>query len=305
MANFPQPRPVFALAVRFLSIICLSTMAMLVKLAGDHGVHLFEIMFWRLSVTIPLVVGWLAATGSLATLRTPRFGAHLRRAGLGVFGMSLMFGAFLMLPLAEATTLNFTVPLFATVLSVLLLQEKIGRWRLSALAIGFAGVIVIARPGNSDISVLGAAAGLGAAFMISLLSIMIKDLNRTDRPLCIVFWFAALGAPITAIALPFVMTAHDATVWGLLLAAGLFGSFGQILLTMALRFGDVSSVVVMDYSGLIWATLYGWLVWDRLPSSSTWLGAPLIVMAGMIIVWREHKRLQGAHSKSASALITP
>jgi drug/metabolite transporter (DMT)-like permease len=302
MTTHPQSRPVFALAVRLLAVMCLTTMAMLVKLAGDHGVHLFEIMFWRQAVTIPLVLSWLGAKRNLRVLKTPRFAAHLRRSLLGVFGMSLMFAAFLLLPLAEATAINFTVPLFATLLSVMFLHEKIGLWRLSALAIGFAGVIIITRPGNSDIPLLGAAAGLGAAFMIAMLSILIKDLNRTDQPVCIVFWFAAIGTPITAIALPFVMTTHDGMVWGLLMAAGIFGSFGQLLLTTALRFGDVSSVVVMDYSGLIWATIYGWIVWDRLPSSTTWLGAPLIITAGMIIVWREHKRVKGARSKSASAL---
>lgn len=289
MAPSPHSRPVFALGLRLLAVICLSTMAMFVKLAGEHGVHLFEIMFWRQLVTVPLVIGWLAMNSQLATLRTSRFGAHLRRASLGVLGMSLLFGAFLLLPLAEATTLNFTVPLFATLLSIFLLREHIGPWRWSALAIGFAGVIVITQPGQGNLPILGTTMGLGAAFLIALLSILIKDLNRSDQPLTIVFWFAALGAPITAIALPFVMTSHDATTWAFLMAAGVTGTAGQLLLTMALRYGEVSSVIVMDYAGLFWATLYGWLIWDHMPPVATWFGAPLIIAAGMVIIWREHR----------------
>ncbi|MFA7596685.1 MAG: DMT family transporter [Novosphingobium sp.] len=295
MANSPQSRPLLALSLRLLAIVCLSTMAMLVKLGGDHGVHLFEIMFWRQFITVPLILAWLLFHKQLFLLKTPQFGAHIRRAGLGVFGMSLMFGSFLVLPLAEATTLNFTVPLFATLLSMVMLKEHIGLWRWSALAMGFAGVIVITQPGSGHLPALGAALGLGSAFLMALLSIYIKDLNRSDHPLTIVFWFAALGAPLTALSLPFVMTPHDGTTWALLIATGLAGTAAQLLLTLALRFGEVSSVIVMDYTGLIWATLYGALIWNHLPPAATWFGAPLIIGAGLIIIWREHA-LSRAHT---------
>jgi drug/metabolite transporter (DMT)-like permease len=288
MANPPQSRPLLALSLRLMAVVCLSTMAMLVKLSGDHGVHLFEIMFWRQGVTLPLILGWLAFNKQMFLLKTPQFTAHMRRAALGVSGMSLMFGSFLVLPLAEATTLNFTVPLFATLLSMFMLREHIGPWRWSALALGFVGVIIITQPGSGHLPVLGAALGLGSAFLMALLSIYIKDLNRSDHPLAIVFWFAALGTPLTALSLPFVMTHHDTTTWILLITTGLTGTAAQLLLTLALRFGEVSSVIVMDYTGLIWATLYGWLIWSHLPPAATWFGAPLIIGAGMVIIWREH-----------------
>ena len=94
---------------------------------------------------------------------------------------------------------------------------------------------------------------------------------------------------VTAPALPFVMTGHDASDWLLLLGIGLAGALGQLLLTAALRFGTVASVIVMDYSGLFWATLYGWLLFGMLPPATTWFGAPLIVIAGLVIAWREHR----------------
>jgi drug/metabolite transporter (DMT)-like permease len=130
---------------------------------------------------------------------------------------------------------------------------------------------------------------LSGAFMVALISIQIADLNRTDQPVTIVFYFALFSVPMTAVALPFVMTAHDETGWLLLLAIGITGVIGQLLLTAALRFGAVASVIVMDYSSLFWATLYGWLFFSSLPPPSTWLGAPLIIAAGLVIAWREHR----------------
>jgi drug/metabolite transporter (DMT)-like permease len=130
---------------------------------------------------------------------------------------------------------------------------------------------------------------LGAAFMIALISIQIRDLAQTEHPLTIVFWFAAFSVIPLACAMPFVMTGHTPYQWALLAGLALFGLLGQFLLTAALRLGAVASVIVMDYSSLVWATLLGWWVYGLLPSSSTWLGAPLIVGAGILIAWREHR----------------
>jgi drug/metabolite transporter (DMT)-like permease len=81
---------------------------------------------------------------------------------------------------------------------------------------------------------------------------------------------------------------HDAADWLILFGIGLSGLIGQIFLTAALRYGSVSSVIVMDYSAFAWATLWGWLVFDHLPPASTWIGAPIVIAAGLIIAWREH-----------------
>jgi drug/metabolite transporter (DMT)-like permease len=195
----------------------------------------------------------------------------------------------ILLPLAEATTLNFTVPIWAVLLSILLLKERVGIWRWSAVLLGFAGIVVIAQPGSGHFPLYSTLVGLGAAFMIALISIQIADLNRTDKPLTIVFYFALFTTPLTALGLPLVMTAHDSGEWSLLLGIGAAGIVGQLLLTAALRFGTVASVIVMDYSGLFWATLYGWLLFGVLPPATTWLGAPLIVIAGLVIAWRERR----------------
>lgn len=275
-----------------MAALVLSTLFMLVKFTAESGVRFPEILFWRQLPTIVVVLGWLAARGQLHRLRTRRLPVHARRALLGLTGMVFTFGAPLLMPLAESTALGFTTPVFAVVLSALLLKERVGAVRWLAVALGFAGVVIIARPGQAALSPLAAAVGLGAGFMVALISIQVRDLGRTDEPLAIVFWFAAISTPLLLIALPLFHTQHSLWQWFLLLSGGvlgLLGLLGQLLLTAALRYGQVASVVVMDYSSLVWATLYGWLLWGDLPSTATFLGAPVIIAAGAVIAWREHR----------------
>ena len=280
-------RPLYALALRLAGIALIAMMFMLVKLAGESGIALPEVMFWRQAVTVPVLLGWLALLGRVGTLRTTRIGAHARRAGVGMFGMVCNFGAATLLPLAEATTLGFTTPLFAVLIGALVLGQTVGWWRWAAVILGFSGVLVIAQPGHAPIDPLGAATGLGAGLMVAIISYQIRDLGRTEPPIATVFYFALFGSLIMVPFQPFVMTAHSPQQWAVLIGIGLVGTLGQLLITTALRHGPVASVIVMDYSSLIWALLFGWAVWGDLPVAATWLGAPLIVGAGLIVLWRE------------------
>lgn len=295
-------RPLFALTLRVASALLFATLLMLVKLAGESGVALPEIMFWRQAVSVPIILGWLWSTGGLARLRTRRLGSHARRAGIGMFNMIFNFGAAILLPLAESTTLGFTTPIFAVLLAATVMREPVGPWRWAAVALGFAGVLIIAQPGGAPISPLGTAAGLIAAFFIAVINYQIRDLGKTEEPISIVFYFAAFGAPMAALALPFVMTAHTPQQWLLLAGIGTVGTFAQLLLAASLRYGSVASIIVMDYTALIWATLYGWLIWDRIPPTATWLGAPLIVAAGLTIAWRERRLAKQPSPVSAMEL---
>jgi drug/metabolite transporter (DMT)-like permease len=288
-AALPTERPLLALIVRLGAIAGLATMSALIKLAAERGVHVVEIMFWRQATTLPILLIWAAFIGGVGQLGTRRLGMHFKRSIYGTVGMALNFGAVILLPLAEATTMNFTAPIWAVILATLLLKERPGVWRWGAVLAGFVGIVLIAQPGSGHIPALGAAVALGGAFMIALISIQIADLGRTDKPLTIVFYFALFSVPFTGVLLPFVYVPHDAATWWLLAGIGVSGVIGQLLLTAALRFGKVSSVIVMDYSALFWATLYGWILFDMLPPASTWLGAPIIIAAGLVIAWREHR----------------
>ena len=297
-------RPILALALRLAAALAISTLFMLVKLAARSGVALPEIMFWRQAVSLPLLLIWLGARGSLSSLATRRLGSHARRALTGMFGMMCNFGSAILLPLAVSTILGFTTPLFAVILTVLVLREGVGRWRWLAVLLGFAGVLAIARPGAIPVSPLGATAGLASGFMIAVISLQIRDLGRTEPPTATVFYFALFGTAMMAPLLPFFITHHTGQQWLMLLAMGTAGTVGQLLLTAALRYGTVASVVVMDYTALIWTTLFGWRVFAQLPPATTWLGAPLIVAAGLVITWREHrlmKRRQAAEGEGGGS----
>ena len=290
--SIARPRPLLALFVRLLAAFALATMGMLVKLAGERGAHLGELIFWRQLITTILLATGLALTGRLALLRTQRLPAHARRAASGLFGMIFTYGAVLLLPLAEATTLGFTAPVFAVLLAIVLLRERIGPYRWSAVAIGFAGVIVVMQPFSGlheGVTLAGVAVGLVAPFMVALISFQIQDLNTTENPWSIVFWFAALTTPVAALALPFVIAAHDPLTWALILGMGLVGAAAQMLLTTSLRFGSAAVILLMDYTALLWASFYGYYIFDRAAPASLWLGAPLIIGAGLLIAWRERQ----------------
>lgn len=298
----PVQKPLYALGLRLLAVVLLSTLVMVVKVTAETGVALPEILFWRQLIPGLLILAWVAARGQWSRLKTRRLPDHGRRAMLGLTGMFFTFGAPLLLPLAVATTFGFTTPVFAVILSALLLKERAGPVRWLAVLLGFTGIVIITQPGHAVIPPLGAAVGLGAGLMVALISIQVRDLGRTEESLSIVFWFAVFSTPVLALALPFFASAHTPWQWFLLATGGVLGLVGQLLLTAALRYGQVASVSVMDYSSLVWATLFGWLIWNEVPPSSLWLGAPLIIVAGAVIAWREHlhhRRLAPTATNSA------
>jgi drug/metabolite transporter (DMT)-like permease len=277
-----------AIALRVGAMAMLSTMFMLVKVAGEAGVSLPELVFWRQAMSLPIIGAALLLTGRLRLLATRRMGSHAMRATSGTAGLCCNIGAATLLPLPVATTLGFTTPLFAVLITAGVLREKVGKWRWIAVMLGFVGVLVITRPGEVPVPALGLAAGLGAGIIVAIVSFQIRDLARTEEPIACVFWFAFYGSLFSAILLPFYARPHGLHEWLLLAAIGLSGTLAQFLITAALRFGQVATVVVMDYTALIWSTLYGWAIWDNLPAYTTWLGAPVIVAAGLIITSREH-----------------
>jgi drug/metabolite transporter (DMT)-like permease len=280
------------IGLRLIAVFALASMMALVKIAEAGGASLPELLLFRQACALPIVLVWLANGPGLATIRTGRIGAHATRTAIGLCGMVGNFGAVILLPLAEATTLGFTVPIFATILAALLLREQVGWHRWAAVVAGFVGILIVAQPGGGHFPLAGAAVGLTGAVFTALVSIQLRQLGRTEGAGTIVFWFSLLSLAPLGLAFPFFVQPHPGWVWGIMIAAGLVGGIGQLALTGALRFAPVSAVLPMDYSSLIWATLYGWLVFAVLPTPFTWVGAPLIIASGLYIVWRERVRRQ-------------
>lgn len=279
-----------AVALRLLSVALFAVMNVLIKLAEQRGAWIGEILFYR-QFGAACLIGAVVAVGpgwrSVATRRMP---AHGLRTVIGLAAMAANFGAILVMPLAEVTTLGFTMPIFATILGAVLLREPTGWHRWAAVTAGFVGVLIVARPGGTTFPAWGIVLGLGGALLTANVSILLRQIARTETALTTVFWFSTLSLAPLGLLYAFVARGHPLDVWALLLGIGLVGGMAQWAMTSALGLGPVSVVVPMDYSALIWATAFGWLVFATLPGPSTWLGAPIIVASGLYIVWREHLR---------------
>ena len=281
-----------AISFRLASVVAFATMGALIKLAEARGAKLVELLFFRQALAMPVVVIAVIVGPGLSTLKTARLPAHILRTVIGLSSMACMFLTIMLLPLAEATTLQFTVPIFATILGALVLREPTGWRRWGAVIVGFIGVLVVAQPGSGHIPLIGAVTGLSAALLSATVSILLRHIGKTERATTTVFFFSLLSMiPLGPL---FVITAgpHDTTTWMLLMLIGLAGGIGQIAMTSSLALAPVAVVVPMDYSGLVWATLNGWILFAVLPTPMTWVGAPIIVASGLYIVWREHRRSQ-------------
>ncbi|HEX8555102.1 MAG TPA: DMT family transporter [Sphingomonas sp.] len=276
-----------------------SLMNVAIKLAERFGAGLVEILFWRQFGASMLVVAVVASGPGFGSLRTERLPAHLLRCAVGLGAMALSFSALLALPLAEATTIGFSMPIFATLLGALVLREPTGRWRWAAVLVGFAGIVVVAQPGGDRFPLWGAALGLAGSFATAGVMILLRRIGRTEAPMTTVFWFSVLSLVPLGAGYAFLAQAHPWPVWALMLAIGLLGGVAQLAMTGSLARGPVSVVVPMDYTSLVWAALLGWLVFDTLPSAATWIGAPIVIASGLVIVWRERVR----HAEAVRTLV--
>jgi drug/metabolite transporter (DMT)-like permease len=281
-------RPLAGAAIRLLAAAALAIMFALVKWASEHGVHVVEALFYRQALAIPLMLVIAFRSGGLGSLRTQRPGGHALRMALGISAMLLNYLTFTLLPLADATVIGFSVPLFATLCAIVLLGEIPGVWRWSALILGFAGVAIVAGPMTAIADTVAVVIAMTGAVLTSLTTIQIRNLSRTEAAATIVFWFTLTSMVPLGIAMLWFGQLHPPDVWLVIGGLSLAGAIGQWALTEALRLAPVAVVMPMDYSSLLWAALLGWWLFDQWPLATTWLGAPLIIGSGLVILWREH-----------------
>lgn len=292
----------FAMALRLLAMVIASVMFALVKWASEHGVHIVETLFYRQLFCLPVVLGGLALGPGFGALRTSRIGAHAGRSLVGTISMVLNFGAVILLPLPEAMSIGFTVPIFATILATLFLGERPGIHRWMAVLTGFAGVMLIIGPGGGHtLPFVGVAVAIGGALGAASISLLVRQLGKTESPITTVFYYSVLSLPLLSILMPFFARSHDLFTWMIIVAMGLLGGAAQILMTAALRWGPVSLVLPMDYSTLLWSTALGWLLWNSWPGLWTWVGAPVIAASSVYIVWREHVRHRESITRGLAA----
>lgn len=250
----------------------------------------FEVTWMRFIVA--LVFGAVAMLPHVRrNLVSRKPSLQLVRSGLLATTTGLFFVGIQTTPLATATSIMFLAPILVTLLSVPLLGEKVGIRRLTGVGVGFLGAIVIVRPGVDGIST-GSVFLLAAAFTNSLYQIITRKVRIYDQPVTTLFYTAMVGAVVFALPVPAqwvtpVVPAH----WAVFCFLGLAGGIGHLCLIRSFRAAPASAVAPFTYAGLIWSTLYGYFVFAELPGIWTYLGAGLIIAAGLYIFHRE-RRLQ-------------
>ena len=290
--------PVSGIYGKILAIALFSTMDAMVKALGARYPTLQITFFRSLIAVLPLL--WLIQTaggwGTLAS-RQPRL--QLLRVAVSFLSLFGFFYLFPLMPLAELYAISFAAPFFMTALALPLLGERVGWRRWSAVGVGFAGVLVIVQPGSAAFHPLSLAV-LAVTFCYALSMIWVRRLSRTDSDQTTLTYFSVAAIGLSGLIILvnelggrplgrlWIWPTMADWVW--LIAIGLTGGFGQILMTRAWRLAPAAVLAPFDYVAIVFALGYGWLFWREVPTPWLWLGLPLIIGSGLYILHRERVR---------------
>lgn len=219
-------------------------------------------------------------------LTQPNWGLHLGRTSFGWAGVTLMFASVAYIPLADATAISFLNPVFAMILAIPLLGEKVGRVRWSAAVLAFSGALILLRPTPESFQP-AALLALGAALIMGMELIFIKKLAGRENPIQILFYNNALGLLIASLAVLPVWQMPTPAQWGLLAGLGLCMATAQAFFVNGMARADASFVAPFSYGTLIFAALYDGLFYGVQPDTITWLGAGIIVAGAALLAFRE------------------
>jgi drug/metabolite transporter (DMT)-like permease len=246
-----------------------------------------EVAFFRNLFGLVVIAPLLARYG-LGLFHTQRFGLHMLRAVLNVVSMLAFFVGLSMTPLARATALSFTAPLFTALLSALFLGE-VFRWRRwTAIFAGFFGALVILRPGLQAFD-FGSLLVLFSSFLWSMALIDIKVLGRTESTLTITVYVTVLLIPMTLVPAAIVWETPGLDLWGWLIFIGVIGTLGQLVVTEAVKLADMTVLMPFDFLKLVWAAFLGIVFFAELPDALTWVGGAIVFGSSFYIAWREAK----------------
>jgi len=251
----------------------------------SETVHPYMVVFFRVLFGL-LFIGPFVLRSGFSVFRTRRIGMHLFRASLNVVNMMCFFSAVAITPLAELVALNFTAPVFATLLAVLILREVVGLRRWTAILIGFAGAMIIVRPGFGEVSP-GHVLALGSAISWACVILVVKDLSRTESSITIVAYMTVLMAPVSMVPALFVWQWPTPSELMWLAVMGVVGTGVHFTVAQALREADLSTILPFDFTKLIWISVLAYLIFGEVPTIATWIGGTVIFASGAYIAQRE------------------
>lgn len=289
--------PLRGIALKVISVAVFVGMFALIKAAGQLPAG--QIVFFRSFFAILPIMVVFAWRGELrSALHTANPLSHITRGVIGVSSMGLGFFALTRLPLPEAITLNYAQPLLVVVFSALFLGETIRIFRWSAVAVGLVGVVIISWPkltlfanggGMGSEQAVGVTAALAGAAASAVATLLVRRLVHTEKTSTIVLWFSLTASTVGLLTLPFGWSALTAWQAGFLVAAGICGGIGQILMTESYRHAEASTVAPFEYTSMILGIAVGYLAFGDLPTAHTVVGGVIVVAAGIFIIWREHR----------------
>jgi drug/metabolite transporter (DMT)-like permease len=305
----PRPtRPLRGISYKLASVLVFICMASLIKATAQH-VPAGQAVFFRSLFAIPVIVAWLAFRRELRTgLKTAQPMGHFWRGVVGTTSMGLGFAGLGYLPLPEVTTIGYAAPLLTVIFAAMFLGEEVRIFRISAVALGITGVMIVLlprlslTPGTASVTeAFGAMLVLGGAVFAALAQVFVRKLVMTEGTAAIVFYFSLTATTLSLVTLPFGWVWPTPLEATLLILAGLLGGVGQILLTSSYREADASLVAPFDYASMLFALAIGYFVFAEVPTWTMIGGATLIVIAGILIIWRESRLgLERARQRKAT-----
>ena len=268
----------------FMSVCAFSIMDLLVKWSQDYPTG--EVLFFRGFFGLLLTYFLIPKDKLKSFYKTDRKLEHFFRCFAGIIALIAIVVALRELPLAIVVSLSYAAPLFITVLSIFLLSEKVGIFRWIAVLIGFVGVLVISEPGFNEVNylyILPIIFCIGMAFV----TITIRKLSTSEPVWLISIFFTLTITFVSLFTIPFGWVLPNFKDFILLALIGVTGGGANLLLTQSYKLSEVSLVAPLKYLSLIFAILFGYLIWDEIPSYKNLVGAALVIAASLIILRRE------------------
>lgn len=270
------------------SVVLFTLSSTMVKGLGN-GYPVSQVVFFRCLIAFLPLYFAIRRRGGWQQLQTQRPWAHAFRVVVGGFALFIGFYALTLMPLADYFAFTYAAPLFATLLSIPVLGEKVGIRRWTAVLIGFAGVLIMLRPGTQSFDYVTLVA-IAAAFTYALAIIAVRNLARTESSAATVFYFTLAGLVLSGAVLPFEWRTPTAKEWALLLGIGLASGIGQIVMTDAYRLAPPSVLAPFDYTSMVWALILGYTLFGDFPDWPMLVGAAVVIASGVYIIYRETVR---------------
>jgi drug/metabolite transporter (DMT)-like permease len=286
-----QDRPIFGIVLINLAVVVFTSMDAVIK-GVSETFPTGELVFFRNLFAFGPILGFMMWQGRI-DLRTRHLVGHLLRGLFGVSAMYCYFLSYKLLPLSDAIALGLSGPIFLTILSIPFLGERVGVRRWSACIVGFIGVLIMTRPG-AGVWQPEALVPLLAAVFYALAMISIRKLTATEGSGSIVFYFTLFAtlaglatAPLGAVDPDLAWVWPSSWEWLIVLAIGLMGGCGQILITIAFRCAPVSVVAPFDYMALVYGFILAFIFFREIPDWYLIVGGATVVASGIYIVHRE------------------